>query len=234
MTYQAEKISGNQTRIHFTIPADEFEAAVQQAYLKQRSRINVPGFRRGKAPRKLMENMFGASIFHDEAFDQLFPEAYDKALEEQDIFAVDQPSVEVEQIGPGQELKFTATVYVKPEVTLGDYKGLKAVKHVHPVPQEQIDARIARDAEKVTLHNDVTDRPLQMGDTADIDYLGSVDGVPFEGGEGKGHKLRLGSGSFIPGFEEQLAGMRVGDEKEITVTFPEEYHEASLSGKQAQ
>lgn len=234
MSYQAERISGNQAKIAFTVAPDIFEGAMQQAYLKNRGRINVPGFRKGKAPRKLIEAMYGESIFYDDAFDHIFPELYDEAVEKEDLFPVDQPDVKVEQIGSGKELKFSATVYVRPEVTLGSYRGLKATRHLHPVPEEEIDHRISHDVEKVTVSEEVKDRALGEGDTADIDFLGSVGGVPFEGGKGRGHKLKLGSGSFIPGFEKQVEGMRVGDTKTITVTFPAEYHEESLAGKEAQ
>ena len=149
-------------------------------------------------------------MFYDEAFDQIFPDAYKEAVEAEDLFPVDQPQIDVAEIGSGKDLKFTATVYVRPEIVLGEYKGLKGVRHLHPVTQEQIDARIARDVEKVTTEEDIGEEALQEGNTANIDYLGSVDGKPFEGGEGKGHKLRLGSHSFIPGFEEQVTGMKVG------------------------
>jgi len=234
MSYQAEKISGNQARIDFIVTPEAFEGAMQQAYLKNRGRINVPGFRKGKAPRKLIETMYGESVFYDDAFDQLFPDLYDEAVEKEDLFPVDQPDVKVEQIGSGKELKFSATVYVKPEVALGKYMGLKGTRHLHPVPEEEIDHRISHDVEKVTVSEEVKDRALEEGDTVDIDFEGSVDGVPFEGGKGQGHKLKLGSGSFIPGFEEQVAGMKVGETKTITVTFPAEYHEESLAGKEAQ
>ena len=233
MSYQVEKVSSNQQKISFEIPAAAFDEAMQKAYLKTRGRISVPGFRKGKAPRKLIENMYGEGVFYDEAFDQIFPDAYKEAVEAEDLFPVDQPQIDVAEIGSGKDLKFTATVYVRPEIVLGEYKGLKGVRHLHPVTQEQIDARIARDVEKVTTEEDIGEEALQEGNTANIDYLGSVDGKPFEGGEGKGHKLRLGSHSFIPGFEEQVTGMKVGEEKDITVTFPAEYHAKDLAGKEA-
>lgn len=234
MSYQSEKISGNQYKISFTVPAEEFDAAMQKAYLKNRGRINVPGFRKGKAPRKLIENMYGEAIFYDDAFDLIFPDLYDEAVEKDDLFPVDQPNVEVDQIGSGQELKFTATVYVKPDITLGDYKGLKGTRHLHPITQEEIDHRMSHDIQKLTVSEDVEGRPLQEGDTANINYLGTLEGVPFEGGQADGHDLKLGSGAFIPGFEEQVVGMNVGDEKTITVTFPEQYHAENLAGKEVQ
>jgi trigger factor len=234
MSYQTEKISGNQTRINFTVPAEIFDGAMQQAYLKQRGRINVPGFRRGKAPRKLIERMYGESVFYDEAFDLIFHDAYEEAVKKEDLFPVDQPDIKIDQIGSGQELRFSATVFVKPEVTLGKYKGLKGVRHIHPVPEEEIQHRIALDIEKVTVKEDVKDAPLKDGDTADIDFFGTLQGVPFEGGAGKGHQLKLGSNSFIPGFEEQLIGLKVGEEKTIKVTFPDGYHQESLAGREAE
>ncbi len=234
MNYSTEKISGNQTRIDFTVPAETFETAMQQAYLKTRGRINVPGFRKGKAPRKLIESMYGEAVFYDEAFDRIFPDLYEEAVEKEKLFPVDQPDVKLDQIGSGKELKFSATVFVKPEVTLGEYKGLKGVRHLHPVPDEEIELRISRDVEKVTTREEIKDRPAGTGDIVNIDYSGSVNGVPFDGGDGKNHDLTLGSGSFIPGFEEQLAGMNTGEKKSITVTFPEDYHEAKLAGMQAE
>ncbi|MGI6695971.1 MAG: trigger factor [Christensenellales bacterium] len=233
MSYQVEKVSSNQQKISFEIPAAAFEEAMQKAYLKMRGRINVPGFRKGKAPRKLIENMYGEGVFYDKAFDLIFPDAYKEAVEAEDLFPVDQPEITLDQIGGGQELKFSATVYVRPDVTLGDYKTLKATRHLHPITPEQIENRIARDVEKVTMEEDIGEEALQEGDTASIDYLGSVDGVPFAGGEGKGHKLVLGSQTFIPGFEEQVAGMKAGEEKDINVTFPEKYHAEALAGKEA-
>lgn len=234
MSYSIEKISGNQTRIDFTVPAETFSDAMQKAYLKTRGRINVPGFRKGKAPRKLIESMYGESVFYDEAFDAIFPELYQEAVEKENLFPVDQPEVKLDQIGTGKELKFSTTVYVKPEVTLGEYKGLRGVRHLHPVPESEIELRIARDVEKVTTREEIKDRPAQNGDIANIDYEGSVAGVPFDGGKGTNHDLTLGSGSFIPGFEEQLIGMNPGEKKVITVTFPAEYHQENLAGKQAE
>lgn len=234
MSYQAEKISGNQYKITFSVPSSDFDAAMQQSYMKNRGRINVPGFRKGKAPRRLIENMYGESIFYDDAFDQIFPDLYEEAVKEADLFPVDQPEVKVDQIGSAQELKFTATVYVKPDVELGGYKGLKGTRHLHPVNEEEIEHRISHDIQKMTTSKDVEGRELREGDTANIDYLGKVDGVAFDGGKGEGHDLKLGSGSFIPGFEEQLVGMKAGDEKVITVTFPEQYHAEALAGKEAQ
>ncbi len=234
MSFKAEKISGNQYKITFEVPSADFDAAMQQSYQKNRGRINVPGFRKGKAPRRLIENMYGESIFYDDAFDLIFPDLYEEAVKAEDLFPVDQPNVSVDQIASGQDLKFTATVYVKPDVTLGEYKGLKGTRHLHPVPEAEIEHRISHDTRKLTTTEDVEGRALESGDTANINYLGRVDGVAFEGGEAEGHDLVLGSGSFIPGFEDQVIGMKVGEEKVITVTFPEQYHSEALSGKEAQ
>lgn len=234
MSFKAEKISGNQYKITFEVPSADFDAAMQKSFQKNRGRISVPGFRKGKAPRRLIENMYGEAIFYDDAFDVIFPDLYEEAVKAEDLFPVDQPSVSVDQIASGQDLKFTATVFVKPDVTLGEYKGLKGTRHLHPVSEEEIEHRISHDISKMTTTEDVVDRALVEGDTANINYLGRVDGVAFEGGQADGHNLVLGSGSFIPGFEEQVIGMKVGDEKVITVTFPEQYHSEALSGKEAQ
>lgn len=233
MNYTAEKISSNRTKLTFRVSAEAFEGAMQQAYLKLRKRISVPGFRKGKAPRKLIERMYGEATFYEDAFDAIFPDAYREAVEKEDMHPVGQPEIDLEQIGSGQELKFTAEVYVRPDVTLGEYKGLKAERLLPAVTDEAIDARIERDVRKATIQQDVADRAAEQGDTADIDYLGTVDGVAFDGGQAEHHKLVLGNGSFIPGFEEQVVGMMPGEEKDITVTFPEEYHADDLSGKEA-
>lgn len=233
MAYTTEKISGNQVRFDFTVPAEAFDAAMQKAYLQQRGRISVPGFRKGKAPRKLIESMYGEAVFYDAAFDIIFPDLYTAAIEESKTNVVDQPSVDVKEIGAGKELVFSATVFVSPDIELGNYKGLKANRYVALVTDENIQTRIDEDMRKVTTSQDVIDRAAQTGDTVTIDYSGSVDGVKFDGGTAEKQQLKLGSGSFIPGFEEQVAGMSIGDEKDITVTFPKEYHAENLAGKEA-
>ncbi|MBQ4639632.1 MAG: trigger factor [Clostridia bacterium] len=234
MGYTVEKVSGNQVKIAFEIAAEQFDAAVQKAYLKVRGRVNVPGFRKGKAPRKMIESMYGEAIFYDDAFDILFPEAYEAAVKENDIQVVDRPEVDtVDQIGVGQDLKFTVKVFVKPEVELGNYKGLKAVKYVHKVQEDEIDARIQQDVEKATTMADVEDRAVENGDIVNLDYAGSVDGVAFEGGTAQGQTLEIGSGHFIPGFEEQMIGMNLNEEKDLSVKFPEQYHAENLAGKDA-
>lgn len=234
MGYTVEKISGNQVKIAFEIASEKFDEAVQKAYLKVRGRVNVPGFRKGKAPRKLIETMYGESVFYDDAFEILFPAEYEAAVKENNLQVVDRPEVdELKQIGVGKDLQFTVKVYVKPDVELGDYKGLKATKYVHKVTDEEIDARIQQDVDKATTMADVTDRAVENGDTVNLDYAGTVDGVAFEGGTAQGQTLEIGSGHFIPGFEEQMVGMQIGEEKDLQVKFPDEYHAENLKGKDA-
>ena len=234
MGYTVEKISGNQVKIAFEIAAEKFDEAMQKAYLKARGRINVPGFRKGKAPRKLIEGMYGEGVFYDDALEILFPDEYEAAVKENDLQVVDRPEMDdIAQIGSGKELKFTVKVFVKPEITLGEYKGLKATKYVHKVTDEEIDARIQQDVDKATTMADVEDRPVQTGDTVNLNYAGTVDGVAFEGGTAENQTLEIGSGHFIPGFEEQMVGMQIGEEKDLNVKFPDEYHAENLKGKDA-
>ena len=234
MGYTVEKISGNQVKIAFEIAAEQFDEAMQKAYLKMRGRVSVPGFRKGKAPRKLIERMYGEGVFYDEAFDILFPDAYEAAVKENDLEVVDRPEVdELKQIGAGKDLQFTVKVFVKPDVELGEYKGLKATKFVHRVTDEEIDRRIQQDVDKATTMADVTDRNVEDGDTVNLDYAGSVDGVAFDGGTAQNQTLVIGSGQFIPGFEEQMVGMAIGEEKDLQVKFPDEYHAENLKGKNA-
>ena len=234
MGYTVEKISGNQVKIKFEIAAEKFDEAVQKAYLKVRNRVNIPGFRKGKAPRKLIENMYGEGVFYDDAFNILFPDEYEAAVKENDLAVVDRPEVdEMTQIGVGQDLVFTVKVYVKPDVELGSYKGLKATRYTHKVTDDEIDSRIQQDVEKETTMADVTDRPVQNGDTVNLNYAGTVDGVAFDGGTAENQTLEIGSGHFIPGFEEQMVSMNVGEEKDLNVQFPKEYHAENLAGKDA-
>lgn len=233
MSHTSEKISSNKVKLSFSVPAASFDEAMQKAYLKMRGRLNVPGFRKGKAPRKLIESIYGEATFYDEALDLIFPDMYQEAVKAEDLHPVDRPELDLEQIGSGKELKFSVEVFVRPDVTLGDYKALSAVKHLHPVSEEEIDRRIQQDVSRATVTQEVTDRAVQKGDTANIDYAGTVDGAAFEGGTDKGHSLEIGSHSFIPGFEEQVVGMAIGEEKDITVRFPEDYHAKDLAGKEA-
>ena len=198
MAYSVEKISGNQVKITFTVPNAHFLEAVQKAYLKMRGRINIPGFRKGKAPRKLIENMYGESVFYEEALDVLFPDVYSEAVDGEHLQVVDRTEMdEVKEIGADKDLQFSVKVYVSPDIELGDYKGLKATRYAHEVTDEEVNARIDQDVRKATTTADVTDRALESGDTAKLDYAGTVDGVAFDGGTAKDQTLKIGSGTFI-------------------------------------
>lgn len=232
MSATYEKVSSNKAKLSFTVPAEQFEAAMQKAYLKNRGKINVPGFRRGKAPRKLIETMYGESVFYDDAFQLIFPDLYDEAVKENNLQVVDQPEVDVQEIGEGKDLVFSCEVYVRPDVTLGDYKGLTVNVTKQTVTDADIDARIEQDRKKVARQIDV-EGALENGDTVKLNYMGMVDGVAFEGGTAENQTLTLGSGQFIPGFEEQMVGMNIGEEKDLNVTFPEKYHSEELAGKNA-
>ncbi|HNW85925.1 MAG TPA: trigger factor [Candidatus Limiplasma sp.] len=233
MEYTVEKQSGNKVKISFKTPAADFEAAVEKAYLKNRGRINVPGFRKGKAPRKLIERMYGEMIFYDDALELLFPDAYMEAIQKEDLHPVSQPELSVDAINKGEDVAFSCEVFVQPEVKLGEYKGLEVTRTVREVPQSEIDDHLKQEQKRVARSVEVTDRPVENGDEVNLDYSGSVDGVKFEGGTAQGQKLLIGSNSFIPGFEEQMLGMAVGEEKDLQVKFPEEYHAENLKGKDA-
>lgn len=233
MNSTMEKVSSNQVKLRMELPAEAFDQAMQKAYLKTRGRINVPGFRKGKAPRKLIEQMYGESMFYEDAFDAVFPEMYEEAIKANDIKAVGQPEVDIETIGAGKNLVVVAEVYVYPEVTLGDYKGLDVERSDATVDDEAIDQEIGRVRQRNAREEEVEGRPVQDDDIVGLDYAGSVDGVAFEGGTAEGQTLTIGSGQFIPGFEEQLVGMNIGEEKDINVTFPTEYHAEELAGKEA-
>ncbi len=232
MSATYEKVSSNKAKLSFTVPAEQFEAAMQKAYLKNRGKINVPGFRRGKAPRKLIETMYGESVFYDDAFQLIFPDLYDEAVKENNLQVVDQPEVDVQEIGEGKDLVFSCEVFVRPDVTLGDYKGLTVNVTKQTVTDADIDARIEQDRKKVARQIDV-EGALENGDTVKLNYMGTVDGVAFEGGTAENQTLTLGSGQFIPGFEEQMVGMNIGEEKDLNVSFPEKYHSEELAGKNA-
>ena len=233
MSYTVEKIASNKVKLSFVESAESFDAAVEKAYLKDRSKINVPGFRKGKAPRKLIENMYGEGVFYDDAFELVAQPAYEEAIKAENLQVVDRPQVDVQQIGAGQELKYTLEVFVKPDVTLGEYKGVAVEKNVEKVTDEAVDARIQNDVERASTTQDVTDRAVENGDIVNLDYAGSVDGVAFEGGTAQGQSLTIGSGMFIPGFEEQMVGMNIGEERDLSVKFPEQYHADNLAGKNA-
>ena len=223
-----EKQEKSAVQLVIEIGGEEFEAAVQKAYLKQRNKINVPGFRKGKAPRKIIEGMFGSGVFYEDAINELYPKAYADAVEQEKLDVVSWPNVEVLEAGK-DGLTFKATVTVRPEVKLGEYKGLTAEKEEVKITDEDIDNElkpyINRASRMVTV-----EREAQNGDTVVIDFEGFKDGVPFDGGKAEGHSLELGSGAFIPGFEDQLVGTKAGDEKDVNVTFPEDYHAEDLAG----
>jgi len=233
MQYSMEKQPGNKVKLSFTAPAPDFEEAVQKAYIKYRCRFQVQGFRKGKAPRKLIERLYGDTVFYDDALEILFPDAYIEAVEKEDLHTVSRPSVNVEDIVKGEDVKFSCEVYVYPEIKLGDYKGVEVPRTLHTVNKEELDARLAQEQKQMARKVPVEDRAVEDGDEVNLDYSGSVDGVKFNGGTAEDQKLVIGSKSFIPGFEEQLIGMNTGEEKDITVTFPVEYHAEDLKGKEA-
>ncbi len=233
MSLQVEKLEKNMAKLTIEVPAEEFEKAIQAAYMKQRKQISVPGFRKGKVPRQMIEKMYGVEIFFDEAANSLIPEAYSKAYDECELEIVSQPVVDIVQIEKGKAFIFTAEVAIKPEVTLGEYKGLKVDKISNRVTQKEIDAKLEEEQKKNARTISVEDRAVADGDEVVLDFEGFVDGVAFEGGKGENYGLTIGSGQFIPGFEEQLVGAELEKEVEVNVTFPEEYHSADLAGKEA-
>ena len=220
-------------KLTIEVPAGDLEKALQNAYKKQKNKISLPGFRKGKVPRQMIEKMYGAEIFYDDAANELIPKAYAKAYDESGIDIVSRPEIDVVQIEKGKPFIFTAEVATKPEVTLGDYKGLEVDKVSTRVTQKEIDAKVQEEAEKNARKITVEDRSVQDGDEVIMDFEGSVDGVAFEGGKGENYPLTIGSGSFIPGFEEQLIGAETEKEVEVNVTFPEDYHAEELKGKAA-
>ena len=233
VSLQVEKLEKNMAKLTIEVSAEEFEKAVQAAYLKQRKNIAVPGFRKGKVPRPMIEKMYGPAIFFEEAANSLIPDAYAKAYDECELDIVSQPTIDVVQIEKGKAFIFTAEVATKPEVTLGEYKGLKVDKVSNRVTAKEVDAKLEEEQKKNARTVAVLDRAVQDGDEVVLDFEGFVDGVAFEGGKGENYPLTIGSGSFIPGFEEQLIGAEAEKEVEVNVTFPEEYHSADLAGKAA-
>ena len=224
----AEKKEKSTVELTIQVEAEVFEAAVQAAYLKNRKSINVPGFRKGKATRKVIESMFGTGVFYEDAINECYPEAYDAAVAEQGLDVVGYPQTEIVEVGP-QGLTFKAVVPVRPEVKLGEYKGLTATKDAAKVTEKDIDNEMKTFVERATRLVSV-EREAKMGDTTVIDFEGFDNGTAFEGGKGENYELKLGSGSFVPGFEEQIVGLKAGEEKDIDITFPEDYH-ADLAGK---
>ena len=233
MSLQVEKMEKNMAKLTIEVSAEDLEKAMQSAYQKAKGRISIPGFRKGKAPRKMIEQMYGKGIFLEDAVNALIPEHYSKALSECELEIVSQPQIDVTQMEPGKTLIFTAEVAVKPEVTLGEYKGVEVPKAEIEVTEEEIEASLKREQEKNSRTITVEDRAAEEGDIVTIDFEGFVDGDAFEGGKGEAYPLTLGSHTFIPGFEEQLVGAKTGDHVEVNVTFPEEYQAKELAGKAA-
>ena len=233
MSLQVEKMEKNMAKLTIEVAAEDLEKAMQNAYQKAKGRISIPGFRKGKAPRKMIEQMYGKGVFLEDAVNALIPEHYSKALAECELEIVSQPTIDITQAEPGKAFIFTAEVATKPEVTLGDSKGVEVPKTEITVTDEDVDAEIKKEQEKNSRTINVEDRGAQLQDVVTIDFEGSVDGVPFDGGQATEYPLTLGSNTFIPGFEDQLVGAKVGDDVDVKVTFPEEYQAKELAGKEA-
>ncbi len=223
----------NVVKFSLEIEATAFEEAIQKAYQKNKSKFNIQGFRKGKATRAMIEKLYGEAVFYDEAIDIVFPKAYSDAIKELELEVIDRPSVDIDSIGKGQNLVMTVEVQVKPEIKLGEYKGLEVTKVESEVTDEDVEHEIGHVLEKHARLVAVEDRPVKEGDIILLNFEGKVDGVPFEGGKAENYELVVGSKSFIPGFEEQLVGLSIGEEKDIEVVFPEEYHSEELAGKPA-
>lgn len=233
MSLQVEKLEKNMAKLTIEASAEEFDKAIQKAYHKNKNKINVQGFRKGKAPLAIIERIYGPEIFYEDAANEIIPDAYEKAAKESGLEIVSRPEIDVVQIGKGKPFIFTAEVAVKPEVTLGQYKGIEVEKKEVTVTDEEVMDRIEREREQNARIITVEDRPVQMNDIAVIDFEGFVDGKPFEGGKAEGYSLTIGSKSFIDNFEDQLIGKSVGEEVDVNVTFPEDYHVKDLAGKPA-
>ena len=233
MSLQVEKLEKNMAKLTIEVPASDLEKALQSAYKKQKNKISLPGFRKGKVPRQMIEKMYGAEIFFDDAANEIIPKAYADAYDECELEIVSRPEINIVQIEKGKPFIFTAEVATKPEVTLGEYKGLEVDKVSTRVTQKEVEAKIEEEAEKNARTVTVEDRAVQDGDEVILDFEGFVDGEAFGGGKGENYPLTIGSGSFIPGFEEQLVGAEAEKEVEVKVTFPEDYHAEELKGKEA-
>lgn len=231
MTTTYEKLSSNKVKLNFTVEPEKFEEGIKKAYRKMVGKINIPGFRRGKAPMKVIEAHYGESVFYEDAFDAIFPEIYQEALKEHNVEVVDRPELDVEQIGRGKELKFSVEVFVRPDVTLGAYKNLGIVKTVDEVTEDDVKAEIERARDRASRWIEVTDRAARLDDQVNINYAGFLGEEQFQGGTAENHDLILGSGAFIPGFEDQLVGAEIGADVDVNVTFPEQYHSEELAGK---
>ena len=233
MSVQVEKLENGMAKLTIEASAERLEEALQNAFTKNKNKISVPGFRKGKVPRQMIEKMYGPAIFYEDAANELIPEEYEKALDECEEDIVSSPEIDVTQIEKGKPFIFTAVVALKPEVKLGKYKGVKVDKADTAVTDEEVDAQINKERENNARNIEVTDRPVKDGDMTVLDFEGFVDGVAFDGGKGENYPLTIGSGAFIPGFEEQMVGMNVGEEKDLNVKFPDEYHSDELKGKDA-
>lgn len=233
MSLQVEKLEHNMAKLTIEVPAEEFEAAIEKSFQKNKSKLSAPGFRKGKITRQVAEKLFGKEIFFEDAANFAIQDAYEKAYEECEEEIVSSPSIDVVQIEAGKPFIFTAEVAIQPEVTLGAYKGVEIDKVEVEVSDEDIEAQIKKDLEAQSRQIPVEDRPVKDGDLTIIDFEGFVDGVAFEGGKGENYSLTIGSGAFIPGFEEQLIGKNLEEECEVNVTFPEDYHAENLAGKEA-
>ena len=233
MSAVSEKTGTNEVRLTVTVDAATFDDAMNKAYLKARKNINIPGFRKGKAPRKMIETFYSEAIFYEDAVDLVFPKAYDDAINETGIYPVDRPSIDVAEIGAGKDLVFTCDVTVKPEVKLGSYKGIEATRPEYNVTDDDIEEELTKDQERTARWIEVEDRAIEKGDRVTMDYAGFCDGEQFAGGTAEGQTLEIGSGRFIPGFEDQLIGKKLEEESAINVTFPAEYQAAELAGKDA-
>lgn len=233
MSVQVEKLEKNMAKLTIEVAPEELEKAIEGAYQKNKSKISVPGFRKGKVPRQMIERMYGKEVFYEDAVNALIPEAYEKAVDECEEEIVSSPKIEVTQVEAGKPFIFTAEVALKPEVKLGKYKGVKVEKADTEVTDEEVDKEIDKERESNARNIDVTDRAVKDGDIVTLDFEGFVDGTAFEGGKGENYPLTIGSGTFIPGFEEQLVGAEIGKETEVNVTFPEDYQAEDLKGKAA-
>ena len=225
--------NANEVKLEITIEAEKFENAIKKVYFKSAKYFNIPGFRKGKAPQNIVERYYGKEIFYEDAFNELVPDQYEKVLEENKIEAVSRPKIDIIKMEKGQDLVFTAIVATKPEVELGKYKGIEIEKIEYTVNDEDVENELKSMQEKNARLVTVEDRAVEEGDTATIDFEGFIDGVAFDGGKAENHDLEIGSGSFIPGFEDQIVGMKIDEEKDIIVTFPEEYFSKDLAGKEA-
>jgi trigger factor len=233
MNVKVENLENNRVKLEFTVELEKFEEGIDKAYFRNAKHFNIPGFRKGKAPKHIVVKAYGEEVFYEEAFNIIAPDLYEEAIKENNIDAVSNPEIDIVQIEKGKELIFTAIVDLKPEVKLGKYKGIQIKKIEYNVSDEDIERELNQMADKGSRLVSVEDREVKSGDTTIIDFEGFVDEVPFEGGKAENHELIIGSNTFIPGFEEQLIGMKLEEEKDITVTFPEEYYSKDLAGKEA-